>query len=92
MPGSFSLKRFSDIDVADPFFDSLRDDYPVFDDWFAGKGLSGESALVYADDEGIGAFVYLKDEAEPVALVEDSLPSMPRLKIGTLKVADRFQG
>ena len=29
MPGSFSLKKFLDIDLNDPFFDSLKADYPV---------------------------------------------------------------
>ena len=29
MAGNFSLKKFSDIDLNDPFFDSLKADYPV---------------------------------------------------------------
>ena len=29
MAGNFSLKKFSDIDLNDPFFDSLKEDYPV---------------------------------------------------------------
>ena len=27
MPGKFSLRYFSDIDLNDPFFDSLKNDY-----------------------------------------------------------------
>lgn len=40
MAGNFSLKKFSDIDLNDPFFDSLKADYPVsgkvkpFEVWF----------------------------------------------------------
>lgn len=47
---------------------------------------------MHRDSEGIGAFVYLKDEEEPIELVGETLPALPRLKIGTLKVADRAQG
>ena len=31
------IKSFSDIDVNDPFFDSLRDSYPEFNDWYSKK-------------------------------------------------------
>jgi len=92
MSGSFSSARFRDVDLSDAFFDSLRDDYRRFDGWFLGNGEAGESALVYADEEGIGAFVYVKDENEPIQLAEGSIPALERLKIGTLKVADRIQG
>ena len=30
-------KKFSEIDLHDPFFDSLKRDYPGFDDWFGRK-------------------------------------------------------
>ena len=70
----------------------LREDYPDFGVWFAGKSAAGETALVHRDDDGIGAFVYLKEENEAVELEDGALPALPRLKIGTLKVADRAQG
>jgi L-amino acid N-acyltransferase YncA len=92
MPGSFSSTRFMDVDVSDAFFDSLRNDYPEFNDWFLRKSEDGESALVCTDEEGIGAFVYIKEENEPIQLTEGSIPAFQRLKIGTLKVADRIQG
>ena len=92
MPGSFRPTRFSEVTVDDEFFDSLREDYPGFVEWFADKSAAGESALVHRDEEGIGAFVYLKDENEPLELLDETLPAAPRLKIGTLKVANRAQG
>lgn len=92
MPGSFRPTRFSEVDVNDEYFESLKDDYPGFTKWFADKSAAGESALVHRDDDGIGAFVYLKDENESIELVDKTLPAAPRLKIGTLKVADRAQG
>lgn len=92
MPGSFRSTPFNEVSLRDAFFDSLRGDYPGFDEWFAGKGAAGEAALVHRDDEGIGAFVYLKEENEAVELEDGALPALPRPKIGTLKVADRAQG
>jgi hypothetical protein len=92
MPGSFRSTLFTDMSPSDSFFDSLREDYPGFDDWFAGKSAAGEAALVHRDDDGIGAFVYLKEEDETVELEDGALPALPRLKIGTLKVADHAQG
>lgn len=34
MAGKFSYLKFKDIDLSDPFFDSLKGDYPDFDRWF----------------------------------------------------------
>jgi len=93
MSGGFDFVPFSSIDPSDPFFDSLRLDYPEFDDWFAGKSSSGKHAFVAADDDGILAFLYLKrDQDEAVPLVGGRLPDTPRLKIGTLKISDRSRG
>lgn len=94
MSGSFELVPFRDMSLADDFFDSLKEDYGEadFKTWFEKKSSAGESALVYRDDSGIGAFVYLKEEEEPVELADRTLQSEQRLKIGTLKVADRAQG
>jgi L-amino acid N-acyltransferase YncA len=74
------------------FLDSLKSDYEEFPDWFAKKSTAGESALVFYDEQGIGSFVYLKEENEPIELTTGSLPAMPRLKIGTLRLAERFRG
>ncbi|EFN5471348.1 GNAT family N-acetyltransferase, partial [Escherichia coli] len=35
---SIEEKFFSDIDLKDPFFNSLRADYEGFDVWFLSKG------------------------------------------------------
>jgi len=92
MPGSFRSTPFNEVSLSDGFFDSLREDYPGFEEWFVGKSAAGEAALVHRDDEGIGAFIYLKEENEAVELEDGLLSALPRLKIGTLKVADRAQG
>jgi hypothetical protein len=95
MPGSFELTPFREVSVDDAFFDSLMADYdPVkFTSWYEKKSAEGASAYVYEDADGLGAFVYLKDdENEPIELADGLLPAERRLKIGTLKVADHIQG
>lgn len=98
MPGKFQLKKFSEIDIDDDFFDSLKKDYPPdehnigFEKWFAKKAADGSTALVFEDEYGLGAFVCLKDENEPLELVEGTLPTIPRKKISTLRLAERYRG
>jgi len=98
MPGKFSFKKFSDIDINDTFFDELKADYPGsehstgFVEWFAKKVIARDTALVFEDDDGVGAFVALKDEEEPVALESGVLPAIPRMKISTLRLAQRYRG
>lgn len=93
MAGKFQWCKFSDCDLSDPFFDTLKNDYPEFEDWFRKKAMAGQEAFVFTDEEGIGAFVCLKtDDNEPIELVDKTVPAVKRFKISTLKLADRFQG
>ncbi len=39
-------RLFADVPSSDRFFDSLREAYPGFDDWYLGKAASGEHPLV----------------------------------------------
>ena len=100
MAGKFIHKRFSDINIDDPFFDSLKRDYPgsaastEFTKWFAEKAAEGKKALVFEDEQGrVGAFINLKpDEVEEIKLSDGKvLPSDSRLKITTIKIDKRFQ-
>lgn len=98
MPGRFYTKPFSEIDLSDPIFDELKADYPGtasssgFINWFANKSQSRETASVFEDDDGLGAFVYTKFENEPISLSEGALPERNRLKIGTFKMAEAHRG
>jgi len=77
-------KTFAEIDLQDSFFQSLRDDYQGFDDWF--KGKSTQDAFVQYDDNRIRGFLYLKVEEN---VVEDVLPKIYAkriLKVGTFKI------
>lgn len=75
------------INLADAFFDSFREDYPGFDAWFNRK--ADDSAYVCTSDSGaIVAFLYLKREGpdEDYSDISPVLEKKSRLKIGTLKV------
>lgn len=93
MAGRFEYKLFRDIDVTDPFFDSLKRDYPGFEThWFPKCINEGREALVFSDEHGLGAFVAMKQECETIPLKNGVYPAAPRLKICTLLLAERFRG
>ena len=55
MGGRFEYKYFRDIDVTDPFFDSLKRDYEGFEtEWFPKCAREGRKALVFSDEHGLG--------------------------------------
>lgn len=91
MAGKFKWKKFSDVNLNDDFFNSLKSDYPEFCNWFQKKANNNESALVYNDSIGVGAFLYLKPENEPINIVGGVLSAKKRLKIGTLKLSERIR-
>lgn len=77
---------FSEVNLDDPFFDSLKYSYLGFDEWFSRKATGGESAYFAFDSHNnLIAMLSLKEES---GLEEGVTPRMdfPRLKIGTFKV------
>lgn len=85
-PMDLQVKRFSDIDLNDPFFDSLRASYPEFDEWYHKKAVAGDTAYCYYINDELKDFLYLKIEKEKLADIEPVLPAKKRLKVGTFKV------
>ena len=74
------------LDLSDPIFDSLKEDYPEFSEWWGKISREGRKAWVYQrENELIGAILMYKDENESVDS-EPSLPAKPRIKISTQKV------
>lgn len=92
MAGRFEWLEFSQVDLSDSFFDSLKHDYLEFSDWFKKKSIENAQALVFKDEKGIVAFLYLKEETEKIEMKDSFLPAIPRIKIGTLKLDERFRG
>lgn len=79
--------KFSELDLKDPFFDSLREDYQGFDTWFNKKAKNNNKAYVLKKADGmLQAFLYLKKEQEEDNTIDPALPKCCKLKIGTFKV------
>ena len=73
-------KPFAQIDVKDPFFDTLRKDYQGFEDWFERKAQEGANAFVMHGEDGtLQAFLFLKVEEGVVDDVEPPMQSRRRL-------------
>lgn len=90
----FEWVRFSECDIHDEFFDSLKSDYNGFESWFDKKSKNGDKAFILFIDDKIKAFLYLKEEEnEEIKLTDgQSLSAEKRLKIGTLKLSDDLKG
>jgi len=84
---SVKKELFGNLNLRDTFFDSFREDYKEFDDWFNRK--SDEIAYICTSETGeIVAFLYVKIE-ERNECYSDIIPAFTpakRLKIGTFKV------
>ncbi|WP_443090343.1 N-acetyltransferase [Basfia succiniciproducens] len=80
---NLKFEYFSNISLNDPFFDSLKEDYEEFPDWFRRK--SNEQAYVlYNQHNLIEGFLYYKFEQD----VEDINPPIRGklvMKVGTFK-------
>lgn len=76
---------FKDINLQDPFFNTLRQDYAEFPAWFSRKAEQSELAYVLVDGDAIDGFMYLKEENGPVTDVSPNLSNGKHLKVGTFK-------
>lgn len=80
------LQSFSDIDINSSFFNTLKEDYPGFVNWFNKKANDGQQALTLYTENQLDAFLYLKIETEEINDVTPQMPAADRLKVGTFKV------
>ena len=78
-------KKFREISLADPFFDSLKKAYSEFVEWFERKGEE-IAFVVYDEHSNLQGFMYLKEERGPVVDVVPPLNAPFVLKVGTFKV------
>lgn len=78
-------KMFREINLDDPFFDSLKMAYAEFSEWFRRK--EDEFAFVVYDEQShLQGFMYLKEERGPIADVDPQLNASSVLKVGTFKI------
>lgn len=77
---------FGNLDIADEFFASLKDDYPGFENWFNRK--ADETVYVCRAEGKLIALLYLKveGEGEDYSDIVPPFTKKKRLKIGTFKV------
>lgn len=77
---------FGELSLSDDFFNSFREDYQQFDDWFNKK--SDEICYACYQNSILSAFLFLKveDENENYIDIAPSFSKKRRLKIGTFKV------
>jgi rRNA-processing protein FCF1 len=89
IPPALERKPIHNLDLSDPFFDSLKKEYPEFDEWLKKIKREGRNCLVnYKDDGNIGALLVYKLEEEPIDAVPQ-IPKKKRIKLSTFKV-ERF--
>lgn len=83
---SVKKKRFHEIDINDPFFDSFKEDYPGFEKWFRKK--ADETAYITTNKGRLLSFLFLKLESREEDYDDITPVFLPkkRLKIGTFKV------
>lgn len=83
-----SVKKefFGNIDIKDSFFDSFKQDYAEFENWFNSKA-DKESYVCLIEGE-VKAFLFLKveNELENYSDITPIFKKKKRLKIGTFKV------
>jgi len=86
-PPALQGKPVHNLNLDDPFFNSLKKEYPDFPDWFRRVSRQGRKCWVYYEEDGsIGALLIYKREDEPVSSVPP-VPRTKRLKLCTFKVA-----
>lgn len=81
------LTTFRELNIDDPFFDSLKAGYQDFEGWFARK--ADEEVYIVEDDSALSGMIYLKPEIGEVLDVDPPLPALRWLKVGTLKIEGR---
>jgi len=84
---SVRKEYFGNLDLADEFFTSFKEDYAGYEEWFNRK--ADETVYVCLSEGKPIAFLYLKVEGEneDYSDIDPTLPRRKRLKIGTFKVA-----
>jgi predicted nucleic acid-binding protein len=77
---------FAEVDINDNFFNSFREDYNEFDNWF--KSKFDKVCYVCYSDNNLTAFLYIKveEKTENYSEIKPIFDKKKRLKIGTLKV------
>lgn len=80
------------MELEDPFFESLREDYDGFVNWFKDKQEKEKKAFIIRNENReVTSFLMLKEEEadDDDKTFFKKLPEVKRLKVSTFKVTDR---
>lgn len=81
------------IDIGDSFFDSLRESYCGFNDWYRQKAADGRKAwAVINTDDRPEAIVIHKDEENEMVTIDHKILRGKSLKLCTFKVGENIRG
>nr|WP_239580126.1 GNAT family N-acetyltransferase [Microlunatus panaciterrae] len=86
-PPAVRRVKVHELTCSDPLFDTLKADYPGFENWFRKASRGQRDALVVDGAHGLAAVCLLKQE--PTG--EFGLPG-PQLKLATFKVGSEYSG
>jgi len=84
MGNNLEYERFEDINLQDDFFNSLKEDYCDFEQWFNRK--RNNKAFVHYEGNKIDGFLFFKLEDDNVTDVEPPIYAKKIVKIGTFKI------
>ncbi len=85
-------RPLSQIDVKQPFFDSLREGYHGFDDWFSKASKDGRFAWCFDKDGVLDAICVYKTENQCPITDDGKIVNGSLLKLCTLKVGEGLRG
>jgi len=87
LPPALKATTMARINIDDEIFESLREDYHNFNQWFKLKAREGRKCWIYErTDNSLGAILIYKLEDEVINSIPE-LPKRKRLKIATMKVS-----
>ena len=90
---NISEEPLHNIDLNTPFFDSLRENYSGFNDWFQKASREGRKAWIHINDSGIlGAIAIYKEEEDPIVTSDSKAIRGKVLKLCTFKVGESVRG
>jgi hypothetical protein len=87
MDSQIIQRPLKEINLSDDFFNTLRDDYVGFDEWFNKKSIDNKKAYIFENGSELLGFLFLKSEInQPITDILPNQPVKNWLKIGTFKI------
>jgi len=82
------------LNLMDSFFDSLKEDYDGFSDWFHSSAAEGRKAWINMDmsTEQINALLIYKSETNEIITSDNKALPEKAIKISTFKVGEQIRG